>query len=225
MNHNFIIIINKIMKNNKYDTQCDCCLTENIYVVECSTNNNCDYSMCKNCIDNLQYKTKTNLCPACREEKIEILLEPEYEHEHEPVPTINTVQETHNFKNCFIDSIKILCSPIYIIVKCIFNCFYSYYIFTQILFSLYTITNVKLRIFLTVFFSKLLLFTFFILSRGIYILFFPLTPFWCNLHCMILTTLPALFLFFLLIIFIILIVKCIISCITPSAQNNLDSYL
>lgn len=51
---------------------CDCCFSENINVKVCPLNNKCEYAMCENCIKNLENKTKTNKCPACREEIISI---------------------------------------------------------------------------------------------------------------------------------------------------------
>ena len=210
--------------STEINTICNCCFNENIYVIKCSINNNCDYSMCKNCIDNLKNKTKTNKCPACREEKIEIKLDSADSNSDSDLDSDsdsdieieirNNINTNRVFRNCIIDCIKILFSPCYICIQCIYNCFYSYCMFTQLLFSLDIITNQKLRNLLTFFLSNLLIFTIFMLSRAIYILFFPFTPFWCNIYCMILTTLPALFLFFLLIIAFLLILKCIFSCIT-----------
>ena len=51
---------------------CDCCFSENKNVMVCPSNNKCEYAMCENCIKNLENKTKTNKCPACREEIISI---------------------------------------------------------------------------------------------------------------------------------------------------------
>lgn len=63
---------------------CDCCFSENINVKVCPSNNKCEYAMCEKCIKNLENKTKTNKCPACREEIISIkdlkLEEPEIEN-------------------------------------------------------------------------------------------------------------------------------------------------
>ena len=47
---------------------CDCCFSENMNVMVCPSNNKCEYAMCEKCIKNLENKTKTNKCPACREE-------------------------------------------------------------------------------------------------------------------------------------------------------------
>lgn len=202
--------------NSEIKTICNCCFTENIYVIKCSVNNNCDYSMCKNCIDNLKSKTKTNKCPACREEKIEIEINTDSDSDSEiEIEISNNINASRGFKNCILDCIKILFSPCYIFIQCIYNCLYCYYYFIQILFSLDNISNEILRKFFTFFLSNLFIFTIFMLSRAIYILFFPFIPFWCNIYCMILTTLPALFLFFLIIIAILLIIKFIISCISP----------
>lgn len=51
---------------------CDCCFSENMNVIVCPSNNKCEYAMCEKCIKNLENKTKTNKCPACREEIISI---------------------------------------------------------------------------------------------------------------------------------------------------------
>ena len=51
---------------------CDCCFSENKNVIVCPSNNKCEYAMCEKCIKNLENKTKTNKCPACREEIISI---------------------------------------------------------------------------------------------------------------------------------------------------------
>lgn len=51
---------------------CDCCFSEDIKVIICPSNNKCEYAMCEKCINNLEKKTKTNKCPACREEIITI---------------------------------------------------------------------------------------------------------------------------------------------------------
>lgn len=206
--------------STEINTICNCCFNENIFVIKCSINNNCDYSMCKNCIDNLKNKTKTNKCPACREEKIEIEIKSDSEAEPESdsysdieLEISNNINTNRGFRKCIIDCIKILFSPCYIYIQCIYKCLYSYCYFTQILFSLVNIQNKYLLKFLTFFLSNLLIFTVFMLSRAIYILFFPYIPFWCNINCMILTTFPALFLFFLIIIAFLLIIKFIISCI------------
>jgi hypothetical protein len=198
MKHDFINIINKIMHNN-----CDCCYKENVYVVKCSSNNKCEYSMCNTCLENLKIKTKTNLCPACREEKVEIIIDntpPELQR-------TNHFQQINQSHNCIKDSFKILCSPFYVICYFGFNILKFIYDFTQFLFCLYNIRNNKLRIGITIFLSFVLIIFFFILSRLIYNLIFPRSPFWCNTECMILTSIPAIVLllcFFLLIFFIII---------------------
>ena len=51
---------------------CDCCFSENTNIIVCPSNNKCEYAMCEKCIQNLENKTKTNKCPACREEIISI---------------------------------------------------------------------------------------------------------------------------------------------------------
>jgi len=51
---------------------CDCCYDSGVKINVCPTNNKCEYSMCDECIKNLEKKTKTNKCPACREEIISI---------------------------------------------------------------------------------------------------------------------------------------------------------
>jgi len=50
--------------------ECHCCFTEDIEIIECSSNNKCEYSMCKKCIKNLEKKANTDKCPACREQII-----------------------------------------------------------------------------------------------------------------------------------------------------------
>jgi hypothetical protein len=51
---------------------CDCCCDSSVKINICPSNNKCEYSMCDKCITNLENKTKTNKCPACREEIITI---------------------------------------------------------------------------------------------------------------------------------------------------------
>ena len=61
---------NKVLPEEIGD--CDCCCNSNVKINICSSNNKCEYSMCDKCISNLEKKTKTNKCPACREEIISI---------------------------------------------------------------------------------------------------------------------------------------------------------
>ena len=83
---------NKVLPHEKDD--CDCCYDNDIKVTVCPSNNKCEYSMCKKCIKNLEKKTKSNKCPACREEIINIkniILEEEYISDSEPETTENNV--------------------------------------------------------------------------------------------------------------------------------------
>ena len=214
--------------NNDYKLNCDCCL-ENIYSIKCSNSNNCDYSMCKNCINNLQFVTNTNLCPACREEKVEIDFIPniliELEQQEITEPNVNINHSYINLQfigNHIINFIKIILYPIYLIFYCIFNVFITYYNFIENLFYIKTFKNKKLKLCLTLLFSVIFIFGILILSRGIYILFFPFVPFVCNMNCILLTTLPALFTFFLLILLLLLILKFLIYCFEPKFINNLE---
>lgn len=62
---------NKVIPNNNIGF-CDCCYSENVEIEICPSNNKCEYAMCKKCINNIEKKTKSNRCPACREEIITI---------------------------------------------------------------------------------------------------------------------------------------------------------
>ena len=121
------------MKTVDYNN-CDCCYKEDIYVTKCSTNNNCNYSMCNDCLQNLKNKTKTNLCPACREEKVEIIIENNHENISLNFEIDSYYQQTNQFQNCFKDCFKVICLPFYIIFDFWFNIFKSIYDFTQYLF-------------------------------------------------------------------------------------------
>ena len=66
---------NKCLKNKVLPEElgdCDCCYDSDVKITVCPSNNKCEYSMCDKCIKNLEKKTKTNKCPACREEIINI---------------------------------------------------------------------------------------------------------------------------------------------------------
>ena len=62
---------NKVIPNDNIGF-CDCCYSENVAIKICPSNNKCEYAMCKKCINNIEKKTKTKKCPACREEIINI---------------------------------------------------------------------------------------------------------------------------------------------------------
>ena len=62
---------NKVIPNDNIGF-CDCCYSENVEIETCPSNNKCEYAMCKKCINNIEKKTKSNKCPACREEIITI---------------------------------------------------------------------------------------------------------------------------------------------------------
>ena len=49
------------------DIKCDCCLEQGVHLKKCSFDNNCNYSICEECIFNLIDKTESIRCPACRE--------------------------------------------------------------------------------------------------------------------------------------------------------------
>lgn len=51
---------------------CDTCWEEDIYIIKCTSNNNCDFAMCANCMTELRLITKTTSCPNCRETKEEM---------------------------------------------------------------------------------------------------------------------------------------------------------
>jgi len=92
--------MNNTCLNNKvlpYEPgNCDCCFSENVKVKVCPSNNKCEYAMCGKCIKNLEEKTKTNKCPACREEIIiikEIVLE-------EPETIENNIRITWRLNVC-----------------------------------------------------------------------------------------------------------------------------
>ena len=85
---------NKVLPYEPGD--CDCCFSEKVKVKVCPSNNKCEYAMCEKCIKNLEKKTKTNKCPACREEIItikEIVLE-------EPESSENSVRITWRLNVC-----------------------------------------------------------------------------------------------------------------------------
>jgi hypothetical protein len=63
---------NKVLPSGEIG-YCDCCYDSDIKINVCPSNNKCEYSMCNKCIKNLEKKTKTNKCPACREEIISII--------------------------------------------------------------------------------------------------------------------------------------------------------
>jgi len=62
---------NKVIPNDNIGF-CDCCYSENVEIEICPSNNKCEYAICKKCINNIEKKTKSNKCPACREEIITI---------------------------------------------------------------------------------------------------------------------------------------------------------
>ncbi len=51
---------------------CDCCYDSDVKITVCPSNNKCEYSLCDKCMSNIKHKTKSNKCPACREEIINI---------------------------------------------------------------------------------------------------------------------------------------------------------
>lgn len=51
---------------------CDTCWEEDINIIKCTSNNNCDFAMCANCMTELRLITKTTSCPNCRETKEEM---------------------------------------------------------------------------------------------------------------------------------------------------------
>lgn len=59
---------NKVLPEEIGD--CDCCYESDVKINVCPSNNKCEYSLCDKCISNLEKKTKTNKCPACREKII-----------------------------------------------------------------------------------------------------------------------------------------------------------
>jgi hypothetical protein len=85
---------NKIQPEEKGN--CDCCFSENVKINVCPSNNKCEYSMCSNCIKNLEKKTKTNQCPACREQIIII----KNINLHEP-ETVDNVRIVWGIPSCW----------------------------------------------------------------------------------------------------------------------------
>tara|TARA_B100000902_G_scaffold336677_1_gene337104 strand:+ start:4050 stop:4688 length:639 start_codon:yes stop_codon:yes gene_type:complete len=66
---------NKCLKNQVLPEEigeCDCCYDSDVKITVCPSNNKCEYALCDKCIKNLEKKTKSNKCPACREEIISI---------------------------------------------------------------------------------------------------------------------------------------------------------
>tara|TARA_B100001093_G_C26704644_1_gene960665 strand:+ start:258 stop:899 length:642 start_codon:yes stop_codon:yes gene_type:complete len=185
---------------------CDCCFSENINVKVCPSNNKCEYAMCEKCIKNLEKKTKTNKCPACREEIItikDIVLE-------EPVTIENNVRITWRINVCFccycIYEMNQTNHPSLIAwLMCLQHC-------SCCIYNYFRLNNNKKKSFTFTIIAHIILI---LIGRISYALFYnenSLTQFWCVWYLFIGRALIGIALIILSLFIILIIGSCLWNC-------------